>query len=380
MIEIKDKSLCSGCAACFNICPQECIIMKNDEEGFLYPEVDKSLCIACGLCDKVCGGYSSQNTDVSAYACINKDDKIRKSSSSGGVFYLLAEYVLDCNGVVFGAVFDNDFSVYHVSVENKNDLHKLQGSKYVQSRIGDAYKKAKELIESKRLVLFSGTPCQTDGLAKYLGKEYDNLILQDIICHGVPSPAVWHKYKKYRESAAGAAIQRISFRHKQYGWKTYSVLFKFLNNTEYIMKLNEDLYMKAFLKNLSLRPSCYNCQHKELNRMSDITLADFWGVEKINLDFFDDKGTSLVWIHSKKGKEIFDIIKKKMIFKKTDINEALKYNKAALESVHLPSTRESFFKNIGKANFKHLVNKYSGEKLIDKVKIKIEILWRKIGC
>lgn len=374
MIDIKDKSLCSGCGACYSICPVGTVTMQRDGEGFLYPSVEKSTCIDCGMCEKVCGEYKSVNAEHSAYACINKDEDVRKSSSSGGVFYLLAEYILDNGGVVFGAAFDKDFSVHHIAAENKEDLQSLMGSKYLQSRIEDTYKKAKNFLDKGKTVLFSGTPCQTDGFLKYLGKEYDNLILQDIICHGVPSPKVWEKYVIFRRKTDSSTAQRISFRQKTYGWKTFSVLFEYSDNTKYEQILSKDLFMKSFLKNLSLRPSCYSCQHKNYNRMSDITLADFWGIEKEKPHLFDDKGTSLVWIHSLKGKEIFEKIKDKTICEEVDINEALKYNKAALESVKLSQERKIFFDKLDKMNFDKLVKKIAGEGFLKKVKIKLKFL------
>lgn len=351
---------CSGCGACANICPKNCIEMKADSEGFLYPNINIENCINCSLCEKVCPVLHEYkgNAVGKAYACINKDEAIRLESSSGGVFTPIAEDVIAKNGVVFGAELDSDFTVRHEEVKTIDGLSKLRGSKYVQSNVGDSYKKIKKLLDDGELVLFTGTPCQISGLKMFLGKNYENLILQDIICHGVPSPKVWDIYKKYRiKSEHGSPIQRMSFRHKKYGWKTFSVLFKFLNNTEYIKTFPNDLYMRAFLSDACLRPSCYNCHSKSLNRQSDITLADFWGIENVCPEMFDDKGTSLVFINSEKGALIFDSIKDKLAYKEVDINEAVKYNVSAHKSVALPPYRKKFFGYIQKYDFDIAVKK-----------------------
>ena len=249
MLTIINKKDCVS-ATCSNICPQNCISMESDEEGFGYPKVDYEKCIECTLCIKVCPVINKvvvQN-EPSAYACINNNEAIRLESSSGGLFSLIAEQVIEDGGVVFGASFNKELEVEHSFVETKEELGKLRGSKYVQSRIGETYKKAKEILDLGRKVLFTGTPCQIGGLKSYLGKSYSNLLCVDIVCHGVPSPLVWKKYVDYRQEKAGSAVQRISFRRKDDGWKRYSVSFLFKNNTEYRETLDKDLYMRAFLK------------------------------------------------------------------------------------------------------------------------------------
>ena len=308
MLEIDNKSLCSGCHACANACPQNCIQMISYEEGFWYPQVDKDNCIECGLCEKVCPilhkWQSDENRLTTAMAAINLNEEIRLKSSSGGIFTLIAEEIINQGGVVFGAAFANDFrSVHHIFVDNTKDLEKLRGSKYVQSKIGDTYKQAKDFLDGGRMVLFTGTPCQIGGLYSYLRKPYENLFTQDIICHGVPSPMVWKKYVDEREKKAASTTQRMFFRHKKYGWKTFAVLFEFLNSTVYMKNLHDDSFMRAFLSNLCLRPSCYNCSFKSIKRQADITLADFWGVQNELPEMDDDKGTSLVLVHSVKGEK-----------------------------------------------------------------------------
>lgn len=360
MIEIKHKADCSGCHACFSVCPKNCIEMKTDEEGFLYPSVNKELCVDCGMCEKVCQSKSplKSENEPKAYACINKDEEIRMQSSSGGVFTLLAENIIERGGVVFGAAFDDDFSVKHCFVQEKEELSKFRGSKYVQSTIGNSYIKAKEFLDDGRYVLFTGTPCQTDGLLQFLKKDYENLYVQDIICHGVPSPMVWRKYLRHITSRLDIKVKEISFRNKNSGWQKYSVLFSSLDGGNCLIPSAEDNYIKAFLRDISLRPSCYGCHSKTIQRNSDITLADFWGVDKVEPTMYDDKGTSLVLVHSQKGREMFDEIKHGMIYKETDLAEALKYNPSAFKSVQKPATREKFLKKVDENNFDVVVRKY----------------------
>lgn len=370
MIDLINKSKCSGCHACQSVCPKNCISMESDDEGFLYPVVNKKLCINCTLCEKACPiihNKKSNNSPV-AYAAYNQDEKIRLDSSSGGVFTLIAEDIINRGGVVFGACFNEKFHVIHDYVETIADLSKFRGSKYVQSKIGDTYKKAKEFLDGGRSVLFTGTPCQIGGLKAYLKTDYDNLICQDIICHGVPSPKVWHQYVKFREKRAGSPARRIALRYKNEGWKRYSVLFLFNNETEYHQTLDRDLMMSAFLRNACLRPSCYDCNFKTMNHASDITLADFWGVQSILPNMDDDKGTSLFIIQSSKGQEIFDGIKDKMIYQETDINEAVKYNSSMIKSAPLNPKRVGFLKDIDTIEFDKVVEKYCSDSFTLKCK------------
>lgn len=384
MIRITKKSDCSGCHACVGACPKQCIEMTIDNEGFLYPEVDKSVCVDCGLCEKACQAINpikSKNTPT-AYACYNTNDEIRMQSSSGGVFTLLAEMIIDKGGAVFGAAFDDDLNVCHICVESKEALRKLRGSKYLQSIIGNTYKEAKILLDKGRYVLFTGTPCQIDGLLHYLNKEYDKLYTQDIICHGVPSPMVWHRYLEYQKSAFGGEIDREtppSFRRKDEGWRRYSLSLCFTgSDKEYRQTLDKDLYMKAFLSNICLRPSCYSCHSKTLNRNSDITLADFWSIEKVLPDFSDDKGISLVMVNSKKGALLFDEIRNNLCFKEADINETIKYNSSVYKSVAMPKRRNRFLGKVNGADFGILVKKYTKVSFTTKVKIKCKIELKKL--
>ena len=374
--KIENKKDCTGCHACMSICPVDCISMDCDEEGFLYPKVNYEICIGCNRCITVCPVINkpSENDNAEAYACINNDEVTRLESSSGGIFTLVAEQVIDDNGIVFGACFNDEFELEHNLVKTKEELCKLRGSKYVQSRMGDAYNKAKQNLDSGVKVLFTGTPCQIAGLKSYLGKSYENLLTLDIICHGVPSPEVWKKYIEFREIESKSKTQRISFRGKNDGWKRFSVSFLFKNDTEYRDNLNKDLYMRAFLKDICLRPSCYECEFKSLNRQSDMTLADFWGIENILPEMDDDKGTSLVFINSNKGFKMFDSILCRMKVKEVNINEAVKYNLSAIKSVNKNPNRELFFRDLNELEFNELVHKYCTDSLYVRTKNKLKTI------
>lgn len=349
MLEIGNSSSCTGCAACLNICPVQALSMRADEEGFLRPYIDYSICINCGKCEKFCPILNPivlPESIKDSYACYALNDTIRLASSSGGIFTLLAQEIIRKHGVVFGAKFTNDFSVIHGWADTEDGIKQFQGSKYVQSYIGSTFSECKKFLEDDRWVLFSGTPCQIGGLRKFLDKDYKKLICIDIICHGVPSPLLWKKYRSEMEKKYKSAIQRTSFRCKHYGWKMFSVLFDFSNNTEYTNTLTKDSYMQLFHHDLCLRNSCYECNFKTLDRISDITIADFWGIEHVVPEMFDDKGTSFVVCHSKKGKDLFNLINS--LVKKTSvtIQDGIKFNPSMIKSVNKPKRRTLFFSKI----------------------------------
>lgn len=365
MIRIQNKTDCCGCHACAQICPRQCITMRQDTEGFLYPQIDEAACIHCNLCEKVCPILHSQQEPKDkapeAYAAINRDDEIRSQSSSGGVFTLLAEYILEQGGVVFGAAMaDDQHSVRHIAVETLEKLAPLRGSKYLQSTIDNTYNEAKQALQAGRKVLFTGTPCQIEGLKSFLqGREYPNLYCMDVICHGVPSPLVWQTYVSEQETRAGAPARRTFFRHKKYGWKTFALLLEFSNNKAYECVLSKDAFMQAFLQNACLRPSCHACHFKKLNRVSDITVADYWGVQSQQPDMDDDKGTSLVLLHSSKGQQFLNAVREELRLKPVQAEQALKGNSAMTRSAAPHKNRQLFFANLGTLPFEELVRKYA---------------------
>lgn len=381
MINIVKKSECSGCYSCSNICPKECINIESDDEGFWYPSVDKDMCINCNLCEKVCPVINDPKTekiDTIAYACRNKNEQVRKTSSSGGVFTLLCEEVIKNGGVVFGAAFDENFDVKHIYAETLEDCQKLKGSKYVQSKIGNTYKQAREFLSHERLVLFSGTQCQIKGLNLFLIKNYDNLITSEIICHGVPSPKVFKLYRENLKNKYNSNIKDIRFRDKELGWNKFSYVTEFKNNEIYSKTLHDDIYMKGFLKDLYLRPSCYECKAKNFSSNSDLSLADYWGVEKKHLELDDDKGISLVLINTKKGKDIFEKISCDMEVIETDIEYAINNNPCIVRPVKYNKNREKFFKSMKGKNLEHSIRKYTKVPFTQRVKGKIQYSLEKI--
>ena len=359
MEKIVDNNKCCGCHACFNICPKNAIEMFEDEKGFKYPKINQKKCINCGLCKKICPIYNPKDEEhiINSYACFNKNIDERKISSSGGIFVLLAKEIIKRGGIVFGACFNEKFEVIHSYCDKEKDISKFMGSKYTQSSIGESFKKVKEFLDQDRYVLFSGTPCQIEGLKSFLRKDYEKLYTQDIICHGVPSPKLWKKYLRYQTDINKEKIKNISFRNKDHGWTFFQMKIWFKTKI-YNANLNNDLFMKAFLNNVCLRSSCYNCSFKKKYRQSDITLADYWGIKKIHPDMYDDKGTSLVVVNSKNGADLFESIKNSISYVETDLDKALKYNIAMIKSASHSPNEKMFFKYIDSMDMKELVNKY----------------------
>ena len=330
MIKIENKQLCVGCNACTQICPKHCIAMHEDHEGFLYPEVDMVQCIDCGRCEQVCPVIHQDGVRIptAVYAAKNTNEVIRKESSSGGVFTLLAEQTIQQGGVVFGAGFNADWEVVHSYTETVEGLRKFRGSKYVQSVVGESFKQVVQFLKAERKVLFSGTPCQVAGLKKYLGKKvYSNLLTVDFVCHGVPSPKVFRLYLDEiitRQGVIGKntvlspllkkeIIQDIQFRNKANGWKNYSFGLSLINKVAkktvlYTELSSKNIFMRGFLADLYLRPSCQKCPSKSFKSGSDITIGDFWGIEKHYPVFDDDRGSSLVLIHSVLGEACYKSI------------------------------------------------------------------------
>lgn len=340
-----DKKDCCGCTACLHICPVKCIEMREDSEGFLYPAVDKEKCINCGRCEKVCPvrGSDSSGKETATFIGYCKNDGIRMKSSSGGIFSLISEHILKQNGVIFGAAFDGDFEVCHIAVQTSEELEKLRGSKYLQSRLENTYTQVKACLESGRTVLFTGTACQTAGLKKYLNKEYEKLYTVDVLCHGVPSPKIWKMYLADIKERYNAPIEKIEFRNKESGWKSYSVRVDFSDNRRYCVPFYKDKYMQMFLGNIDLRPSCHNCRFKDFPRISDMTVGDSWGIENYMPDMYDDKGASVIVINSKKGGELLDGIKETLNLKEAELDKALPITADSRKSVQPHPNRKKFF-------------------------------------
>ena len=342
MIRITDKKDCCGCHACVSVCARHSITMQEDNEGFLYPVVDTSTCTDCGLCEKGCPviNQDEPRKPLKVYAAKNRDEDIRRHSSSGGIFTPLAEAVIRNSGVVFGAKFDKDWNVIHAWTDTIEGIADFRGSKYVQSTIGNTYREAREFLKQGRKVLFSGTPCQIAGLRKFLRKEYDNLLAVDVVCHGVPSPLVWRKYleetRKNLRAGCDAGkntvssslmdlpvITGIAFRDKTHGWKKYGFRLRYaaseaagnsvsasaIKDESVLHEMHRDnLFMQGFLEDLYLRPSCYACASRSGKSGSDIAIADFWGVENFYPEFDDDKGVGLILCNTDKGVSVYSTV------------------------------------------------------------------------
>ena len=356
MITIKTPIDCCGCGACVQVCPKQCIHLKEDAEGFLYPEVDESVCIDCGLCEKVCPitHQAEKKLPLKVYAAINPNEKVRFLSSSGGIFIMLAEAVIRRGGVVFGARFNERWEVIHDYAETIEGISAFRESKYVQSYMGDCYKMAESFLKGGREVLFSGTPCQIAALRRFLRKEYENLIGVDIICHGVPSPKVWRLY--LQELLKGlkidtAEIEHINFRDKTYGWKRFS--FSLLSDKmKYCEPFNENVFMKGFLSDLYLRPSCYQCPSRAGKSGSDITIADYWNIPQVFPDFDDDKGVCIVLVNSEKGKRVCESLN--FISRITEYEDVKPKNGGFKEVTSVHPNRDYFFNRLDSC--KELIN------------------------
>lgn len=339
------KSDCCGCTACLHACPAHCITMREDEEGFLYPAVEREKCIHCRRCETVCPMRNSGHKNTGVRTCVGycRDGQIRQQSSSGGFFSIIADWILQQNGVVFGAAFDEGLEVHHIAVQSREQLAALRGSKYLQSRMEDAYPQARRFLEEGRRVLFTGTACQIAGLKNYLGKEYEHLYTMDVLCHGVPSPKIWRLYLETKRKEFHAPIKRISFRSKEKGWKNYCVRMEFPPDQSDCVPFGRDPFMAMFLSDLDLRPSCYACPFKALPRASDISAGDCWGVENVLPEMDDDKGTSVILLHSPKGEALFQAVRGELVVREAETDRVLPPTADSRKSVAPHPNRKKFW-------------------------------------
>ena len=365
------KELCNGCGVCALKCPKNAITMKEDEEGFLYPVIDKSKCINCKLCEKVCSNKNDKKYESEAYIAINNNKEELNISSSGGMFYLLAKYTIRNNGIVFGVTYNNNLEAINEYATTLEECKKFCGSKYVRSDLKDTYKEAKEFLDNGKLVLYTGTSCQISGLKSYLGKEYSNLITTDILCHANPSPKVFKMYKENLEKIHKKGIKDIKFRAKETGWRSQIPLIEFDDGK----KIEENSYFNAFVKEMINRPSCNSCVFASQNRITDVTIADFWGIEKVDSSISTENGVSLLLINSEKGKNIFGAIKDNMFFKKVDYDLAASFNH--FHNVNPHKNRNKFFTKLheGKItneNIIHYLKKYAKDSYYVRLKRKLK--------
>lgn len=384
MIELKRKQNCSGCTACMSVCPKSCITMAEDSEGFIYPVTDRDVCINCNACNRVCPVLKLQkdkastafSAETKAYAAYITDEKIRLSSSSGGVFTALASATICAGGVVYGAAWNND-EVRHIKVESLPDISLLRGSKYVQSSIGGIFREIREYLKHGRKVLFSGTPCQVAGLKSFL-KQVENLILVEVACHGAPSPKALQKYFEEIHNQYSYGL-KLDFRSKPDGnWQDYKVTAHIDGRYFFFENQKENVFMKGFLRELYSRPICHDCPFKSGASGADITLADFWGIENVLPDFPYKPGVNLVLTHTEKGDILFATLPE-VIFSEVSVSEAIKRNSALKRSEAPHPERMYFFRNIEKYRFTELVEKCIGLRAMTRFRLRLNAYMKKLA-
>lgn len=349
-MKLANQTICTGCSACVNICSQKCLVMCPDSNGFRFPElIAPDRCINCDCCKRVCPVLQKEqhfsDNCTRCYAGYTKDNSMRENSSSGGIFSELAIAILKCGGVVYGAAYeDNNYAVQHICVEEEGKLSHLRGAKYAQSNLNSSFFDIKERLGTGQKVLFVGTPCQVAGLKAFLREKYENLFTIDFVCHGVPSPLIWERYVQYRAKKDNNGIMPISInlRSKKTGWSRYqySNEYQYENGKMYSARSDEDLFMRLFVGDYINRESCTNCHFKGYERVSDITLGDFWGIWDIAPEMDDNKGTSLILVHSKPAKEILEQLSDRIILKEVTSQQASKQNPSMLVSSPAHSKRE----------------------------------------
>ncbi|MBW9148514.1 Coenzyme F420 hydrogenase/dehydrogenase, beta subunit C-terminal domain [Clostridium sp. CM028] len=384
MITVFDKKQdCCGCTACKSSCPTQAIKMKADEEGFLYPEVNQKLCVDCKLCRKVCPLQNQINvqdrfTEPLVYALKHKSDNVRMTSASGGAYTAISDYALSTSCTLYGVEFSGEFIVQHKGAITEAGRNKFKGSKYVQSNLGETFKQVYEDLATNKAVFFSGTPCEVAGLRKYMEiskVKTDKLILNDIICHGTPSPLLWKKYLNFIQKKK--KLKSYTFRAKEKGWHGCNVKAEFENGKSKINTPDVKIYANIFESNLALRQSCYHCRFSNLHRPSDITIGDFWGIEKSLPELDDDKGISLIFVNTPKGQSIFNHMKNKIDFVQSNTNDCLQPN---LERpTKCPENREQFWDDYYKFGFIYIAKKYANFSLNARIKRAAVILLKKFG-
>ena len=366
MINTTDKSKCCGCCACVDICAHKAITLKTDIEGFWYPEVNANQCIECGLCVKICPELNidqlkknDYHTPAKTIAAIHKRMDVRWDSTSGGAFSALADAMYEQGGYVSGAIYNDDFSVRNYISNNPEDLVKLRSSKYLQSKAEGLYTEIRTLLRNGERVLACGTPCQMAALRSFLRKDYENLIIVDFICRGVNSPKVYRKYLDSLERKHGGKVVYVKAKNKELGWRNLTRKVVFDNGAVYYGVSMEDDFRRGYHTNVYCRPSCYTCQYKGFPRMSDITIADYWGIEKVDPNLDNNIGTSMILLNSKKGEDFFELVKDKLEYRETSFQSILPGNPALVSPLSPAKIdREQFFIDLDKGTFEEVTEKY----------------------
>lgn len=367
MINISDKQKCCGCNACGDVCPKAAITFKTDIEGFWYPEVNKETCIDCGLCEKVCPIININDLKKNDYpkpahvfAAVNKNMRVRWNSTSGGAYTALAEAMLEQGGYVSGAIYNDGFTGVHNYISNNpEDLEKLRSSKYLQSNAEGIFREIKDLLLKGEKVLACGTPCQMTALRSFLRKDYDNLLIVDFICRGVNSPKVYRAYLDSLEKKFGSRVVYVKAKNKELGWRNLTRKVTFENGKSYYGIHMQDDFRRGYHTNVYCRPSCYDCQFKDFPRISDITIADYWGIEKVDKNLDMNIGTSMILLNSNKGIAFFESVKEKLEYRETSFESILGGNIALKKSIEPAKIdRNAFFKDLDENDFDYVTQKY----------------------
>lgn len=365
MISIKNNIDCCGCNACGDVCAHGAITFKTDIEGFWYPVVDETKCVDCRLCERVCPELhigelkKNDNNPPVTVAAINKNMAVRWDSTSGGAFSALAEVMYEQGGYVSGAVYDENFLVHNFVSDKPEDLSRLRSSKYLQSNAEGLYARIRELLRNGKKVLACGTPCQMAALRLFLHKDYDNLVIVDFICRGVNSPKVYRKYLDSLERKYGGKVVYVKAKNKELGWRNLTRKVVFDNGKVYYGVKMDDNFRRGYHTNVFCRPSCYTCQYKGFPRIADITIADYWGIEKINKNLDNNIGTSMILLNSKKGENFFGQVKDKIEWEYTTFESILPGNVALTKPIEPAKIdRRQFFEDLDKGTFDEVVSKY----------------------
>ena len=382
-----DKNKCTGCRCCEKVCPVNAIQMIENKEGFIEPRIIEEKCINCGLCFKRCPQLhdvyiKNKLENIKILAAKSKDINNQKSSSSGGIFSVLATYILKQEGIVYGCAFNSELIAEHIRISNTSEIYKLKGSKYVQSNTKNTFSLCKQDLENNKKVLYSGTPCQIAGLKSFLGKEYDKLITVDLLCHGVPSPMLLKKYIQFLEEKNNAKIINIEFRNKEkaYWGLGYKIKVTFENNKTKFFNGDEDIYTNAFTQGSTLREACYNCGYTNLCRQGDITLGDFWGVEKTYPKLYDKNGISLLLVNTDKGNKIIELLNNSLYTYHIEYNKIEKYTDTLKFSCNRKEKRNTIYSDLESMQIQNVLknNKIIKKKIKNSIPYFIRLIIRKI--
>ena len=381
MIRIDNKAQCTGCTACQQVCSHDAISMCFDEYGHPYPHVESEKCVECGLCERVCPMLHKDRipkddsiVKLSVYAVYNNDENTRKQSTSGGMFSLLAESVLSKGGIVYAAKFDGNFRIIHSSFDKIEDIGPYRGSKYAQSRLDDTFRQIRKDLKSRK-VLFVGTPCQVAGLKGFLIKDYDNLYTCDFICMGISSPVMWEDY--LNQFWKGHRIEEIFFKDKRYGWHQWKMRVKYNGGKEYLSGGMSDPFFSLYLTHLSYRPSCFECPFRTCKRLSDFTIADCWGIDKVAAEFDDNRGCTTIILQTPKAKMMYEELKHRVCSHDYTIQAVKEYNPYITRQLPSNSKRGDFLKLYSEKGFKAAEKRYGYKeknRVLTKIKKIIKIM------